>query len=52
MKPEISDQFMDHESVKDMWDGVIRLYPKLGDESTMVDLNKKAMELLQDHRSV
>ena len=52
MKPEISDQFMDHESVKDIWDEVIRLYSKLGDESTIADLNKNAMELLQEHRSV
>ena len=52
IKPEISDQFIDHESVKDIRDEVIRLYSKLGDESTIADLNKKAMELLQEHRSV
>ena len=52
MKPEISDQFIDHESVKDIWDEAIRLYSKFGDKSTMADLNKNAMELLQEHRSV
>ena len=52
MNPEISDQFIDHKSVKDIWDEVIKLYSKLGDESRMANLNKKAMELLQEHRSV
>ena len=48
MKHEISDHFIDHESVKDVQDEVIRLYSKLEDESRMADLNKKAMELLQE----
>ena len=52
MNYEISDQFIDHESVKDIWDEVINLYSKLGDESIMADLKKKAMELFQEHRSV
>ena len=52
MKHEISDHFIDHESVKDVQDEVIRLYSKLEDESRMADLNKKAMELLQEQRSV
>ena len=52
MKPKISNQFINHEFVKDIWDEVIRLYSKLGDESIMVDLHKKATELLQEHRSV
>ena len=52
MKPEISNQCIDHESIKDIWDEVIKLYSKLEDESRMVDLNKKAMELLQEHRSI
>ena len=51
MKPEMSDQFIDHESVKDVWDAVIMLYSKLEDESRMVDLNKKAMELVLEQRS-
>ena len=46
MKPEISNQFIDHEFFKDIWDGVIRLYSKLEDESRMTDFNNKAMELL------
>ena len=52
MKPDINDQFIDHESVKDKWDEVTRLYSKLEDESRMADLNKKAMQLLQEHLSV
>ena len=52
MKPELSDRFIDYEYVKDIWDTVIRLYSKLEDESMMAELLKKAMELLQEQRSV
>ena len=52
MKPEISDLFIDHEFVKDIWDEVIRLYSKVEDELRMTDLNKKAMEFLQEQQSV
>ena len=52
MKPELSDRFIDYESVKDIWDAIIRLYSKLEDESRMVELTKRAMELLQEHKSV
>ena len=46
MKPEVGDQIIDYDSVKDMWDAVIELYSKLEDESRMADFNKRAMELL------
>ena len=45
MKPEVGDQIIDYDSVKDMWDAVIELYSKL-DESRIADFNKRAMELL------
>ena len=52
MKPELSDRFIDYESVKDIWDTVIRLYSKLEDESRMTEPTKRAMELLQEQKSV
>ena len=52
MKPELSDRFIDYESVKEIWDTVIRLYSKLKDESRMAELTKRAMELLQEQKSV
>ena len=52
MKPELSDWFIDYDSDNDIWDAVIKLYPNLEDESRMVDLNKRDMELLQQQRSV
>ena len=52
MKPEVSERFINSDSVKDIWDTIIRLYPKLEDESRIAELNRKAMELLQEQRSV
>ena len=52
MKPELSDRFIDYKSVKDLWDAVIKLYSTLEDELRMAELTKKAMELLQEQRSV
>ena len=52
MKPELIDRFIDYESVKEIWDIVIRLYSKLEDESRMTELTKRAMELLQEQKSV
>ena len=47
MKPEISDQLIDYESVKDNWDAVIHIYSKMEDESRFAELNRKPMELQQ-----
>ena len=52
MKPEVSERFIDLDSVKDVWDTVIRLYSKIEDESRIAELNKKAMDLLQEQRTV
>ena len=52
MKPEVSERFIDLDSVKNVWDTVIRLYSKLEDESRIAELNKKAMDLLQEQRTV
>ena len=52
MKPELNDRFIDYESVKEIWDIVIRLYSKLEDESRMAEHTKKAMELLQEQKWV
>ena len=52
MKPEVSERFIDTNSVKDIWGTVIRLYSKLEAKSCIVELNRKAMELLQEQRSV
>ena len=48
MKPEVSERFIDYDSIKDIWDTIIKLYSKLEDESRMIDLKKKAMELPQE----
>ena len=52
MKPELNERFIDYESLKDMWDTVIRLYSKLEDESRMAELTKRAIELLREQRNV
>ena len=52
MKLEVSERFIDTNSVKDIWGTVIRLYSKLEAKSCIVELNRKAMELLQEQRSV
>ena len=52
MKPEVSERFITLDSVKDVWDTVIRLYSKLEDESCIAELNRKAMDLLQEQRTV
>ena len=52
MKPEVSERFIDLDSIKDVWDTVIRLYSKLEDESRIAELNRKAMDLLQEQQTV
>ena len=52
MKPEVSERFIDLDSVKDVWDTVIKLYSKLEDESRIAELNRKAMDVLQEQQTV
>ena len=52
MKPKICDRFSDYVFVKEIWETLIRLYSKLEDESRMAELNKKSIELRQEHRGI
>ena len=52
MKPEVNDRFIYYDSMKNIWDKVTKLYSKLEDKPRMAELNRKAMELLQEERSV
>ena len=45
MKPELSNLFIDYESVKEIWEMVNRLYSQLEEESRIADLNAKAKEM-------
>ena len=52
MKPEVSERFINSDSIKDIWDTVIIMFSKLEDEPPIVELNRKAMEQLQEQWSV
>ena len=54
MRPELTDRFMDYNSVKGIWEVVKinQLSSQKDDESWIVDLNKRDMEILQEHRTV
>ena len=45
MKPDLSERFMECDSVKVIWEGVNHLYTKVEDDSGMADLMTKAMEM-------
>ena len=54
MRPELTDRFMDCNSEKGIWEVVKinQLSSQKDDESWIVDLNKRDMEILQEHRTV